>query len=179
MRNGRCKRDSPVERLRRAIDCLPLATREAMLAGVRSSERIIVGAYVDGSGGVCPMLAAHRAGARTDFLSFARSWDRFGRASKGPRVASEREVSVLVRQLQASLAQDCGTSFDVAIAEHRKLVSAARRARAALAREADPRGEIVARRRPGRGAAQRGQMLSPGRMKMISGMRQAGEVLTR
>ena len=52
---------SPVERLRLAIDCLPVATREAMLAGVRANERIIVGAYVDGEGGVCPMLAAHRA----------------------------------------------------------------------------------------------------------------------
>jgi len=63
--------------LRRTIDCLPVATREAMLAGVRAGERIIVGAYVDGRGGVCPMLAAHRRGARTNFLSFARAWDRF------------------------------------------------------------------------------------------------------
>jgi len=184
MRNRRRNNDSPVERLRRAIDCLPVATREAMLAGVRSNERIIVGAYVDGAGGVCPMLAAHRAGARTDFLSFARSWDRFARANKRPRVASEREVSMLVRQLHASLAEDGGTSFDVAIAEHRKLLSSGRRARAALAAEADPRGEIRARRlggpaAPARGAARLAQMLSPGRMKMISGTRHAGEVPIR
>src|SRR2546423_13237126 len=60
----------PIEDLRTAIDCLPARTREAMLEGVRSNE-IIVGAYTDRSGGVCPMLAAHRCGGRTDFLSFA------------------------------------------------------------------------------------------------------------
>lgn len=62
---------SPIERLRLAIDCMPVATREAMLAGVIVSERILVGAYTDGDGGVCPMLAAHRGGGRTDFISFA------------------------------------------------------------------------------------------------------------
>jgi hypothetical protein len=147
---------SPIERLRTAIDCLPVATREAMLAGVLANERIIVGAYVDGSGGVCPMLAAHRAGARTDFLSFARSWDRFARASGKMRVASEREVRVLVAQLEASLQAGDGLEFDVAISEHRKLLASARRhaalARRTLADAADPRGEIIARRlrRPSR-----------------------------
>ena len=38
---------------------------------------IIVGAYTDGRGGVCPMLAAHRNGGRTSFASFARAWDRY------------------------------------------------------------------------------------------------------
>ena len=55
-----------IEDLRRAIDCLPVRTREAMLAGVRDGQPIIVGAYIDGEGGVCPMLAAHRRGGRTD-----------------------------------------------------------------------------------------------------------------
>ena len=73
-------RRAPVEELRRAIDCLPAATRQAMLDGVQANERIIAGAYVDGHGGVCPMLAAHRRGARTNFLPFARAWDRFARA---------------------------------------------------------------------------------------------------
>ena len=91
MRNRRPS-SSPIERLRTAIDCLPVATREAMLAGVLASERIIVGAYTDGRGGVCPMLAAHRAGARTDFLSFARAWDRFARSRGASRSATEREV---------------------------------------------------------------------------------------
>ena len=60
-----------VEDLRLAIDCLPLATREAMLAGLLCGRPIIAGAYVDGTGGVCPMLAAHRCGGRTNFLSDA------------------------------------------------------------------------------------------------------------
>ncbi|HUB72726.1 MAG TPA: hypothetical protein VL979_01665 [Solirubrobacteraceae bacterium] len=151
MRNRRRHTSSsPVERLRTAIDCMPVATREAMLAGLRANERIIVGAYVDGRGGVCPMLAAHRAGARTDFLSFARSWDRFARAVGGkPRAASERELRVLVRQLEASLQSASGLELDVAIAEHRRLVSRNRRPRlirGALPDAADPRGEILARR---------------------------------
>jgi hypothetical protein len=179
MRNRRRQNSSPVERLRTAIDCLPVATREAMLAAVLANERIIVGAYVDRSGGVCPMLAAHRAGARTDFLSFARSWDRFARASgDNPRPASAREVRILVRQLEASLAGGRGLEFDVAIAEHRELLSRGRRARLALSREADPRGEIIVRRlvRPTQRVR---QMFSPGRMNTISGTRQAGEVLIK
>jgi len=155
MRNRRRQSSSPVERLRTAIDCLPVATREAMLAGVRANERVIVGAYVDGMGGVCPMLAAHRAGARTDFLSFARSWDRFARARDKPRAATEREVGILIAQLEDSLQDSRGLAFDVAIAEHRQLVSRSRRsagrARRGLPDIADPRGEIVARRL--RGAA--------------------------
>ena len=67
---GRSRR--PIEDLRTAIDCMPARTREAMLEGVRSNE-IIVGAYVDRRGGVCPMLAAHRCGGRTSFVSFARA----------------------------------------------------------------------------------------------------------
>lgn len=149
MRNRRPKA-SPIERLRTAIDCLPVATREAMLAGVQASERIIVGAYVDGHGGVCPMLAAHRAGARTDFLSFARSWDRFARARGKVRMATDRELRILVAQLEASLQEATGLELDEAIAEHRRLVirnrRRARRTPAALPDAADPRGEIVARR---------------------------------
>src|SRR5438105_8209232 len=103
MRN-RHRPSSSVERLRLAIDCLPVATREAMLAGVRASERVIAGAYVDGQGGVCPMLAAHRQGSRTDFLSFAKSWDRFTSAARGPRAATHRQVGILVELLEESLA---------------------------------------------------------------------------
>ena len=57
---------SSVEGLRLAIDCMPVATREAMLLGLGRYERILVGAYVDEEGGVCPMLAAHRCGGRTE-----------------------------------------------------------------------------------------------------------------
>src|SRR5690242_1755252 len=85
-----------VEDLRLTIDCLPVATRKAMLAGVREAERVIVGAYTDDHGGVCPMLAAHRRGGRTSFLSFARAWDRFTRAGRQARVATRRERSILI-----------------------------------------------------------------------------------
>src|ERR1700684_3713335 len=54
-----------IEELRGAIDCLRVRTLEAMLAGVRDGQPIIVGSYVDAEGGVCPMLAAHRRGGRT------------------------------------------------------------------------------------------------------------------
>jgi hypothetical protein len=176
MRN-RGRGNSNVERLRLAIDCMPVATREAMLAGVRSSERIIVGAYVDGRGGICPMLAAHRAGARTDFLSFARSWDRFTRARGRARVASRREVSILIAQLQDSLSSANGLELDEAIKEHRALVvrnRRTRRDRPRLPDAADPSGEIRARRlrRPA-------QIASPGLMNMISGITHAGEVFSR
>ncbi|MGO9763779.1 MAG: hypothetical protein ACLP1Q_21210 [Solirubrobacteraceae bacterium] len=147
MRNRHRHSASPVERLRLAIDCLPVGTREAMLAGVRANERIIAGAYVDGKGGACPMLAAHRAGGRTDLLSFARSWDRFTRSTRGSRQATEREVRILLAQLQDSLASASSVELDVAIKEHRELVSRGRlRARRRLPDAADPSGEIIARR---------------------------------
>jgi hypothetical protein len=135
-----------VERLRLAIDCMPVRTREAMLAGLSASERVIAGAYVDGDGGVCPMLAAHRAGARTDGLAFARSWDRFTRAAGKPRAASDREVGILVRQLQDSLESASSLDLGAAIAAHRKLVIRGRRAPRKLVRALDPTGEIRARR---------------------------------
>jgi hypothetical protein len=146
MRNGDGDRASPVERLRTAIDCMPISTREAMLAAVRANERIIAGAYVDGEGGVCPMLAAHRCGGRTDFLSFARSWDRFTRAGGRARAATEREVRILMAQLEASVLSASGLELDVAIREHRELVSRGRRRRTRLPDAADPSGEITARR---------------------------------
>lgn len=146
MRNRRRQSASAVERLRLAIDCLPVSTREAMLEGVREAERVIAGAYVDEHGGVCPMLAAHRRGARTDFLSFAKSWDRFARTSGASRRATPRELRILIAQLEASLQESAGTELDRAIAEHRALVAAGRRRRARLPDHADPRGEIRARR---------------------------------
>jgi hypothetical protein len=75
-----------------------------MLEGVRAND-IIVGAYVDRKGGVCPMLAAHRCGGRTDFLAFAHAWDRFTHAKRARR-ATEREIVVLISYLEASLIED-------------------------------------------------------------------------
>lgn len=118
-------RTTRIQDLRRTVDRLPLATREAMLRGLQE-ERIIVGAYTDQHGGVCPMLAAHRRGGRTDFLRFAQTWDRFTRAPRrGSRTATRRERSVLQRTLEASIAAsaaDPAVRLGDAIAEHRALV---------------------------------------------------------
>jgi hypothetical protein len=146
MRNRRDRTRSPIEGLRLAIDCMPVATRQAMLAGLARYERILVGAYVDDQGGVCPMLAAHRCGGRTDFLSFAKSWDRFAHSGGAKRSATERELRILVSQLQDSLERSSGLELDRAIAEHHALVAASKRRRRRLGDDGDPRGEIRARR---------------------------------
>ena len=100
------RRSRPARDLRTAIDCLPLKTRKAMLDGVESN-RIIVGAYTDRQGGVCPMLAAHRNGGRTSLASFARAWDRYTGVRGGrPRPATERELTTLRTMLEASIALD-------------------------------------------------------------------------
>jgi hypothetical protein len=94
------------ERLRHVVECLPYETRVAMLQGLQRYDRIIVGAYSDRSGGVCPMLAAHRCGGRTDFRSFARAWDRFTGAGRRARKASEREVTTLMTHIEASIMRE-------------------------------------------------------------------------
>jgi hypothetical protein len=170
---------SSVDGLRLAIDCMPVATREAMLRGVRQNERIIIGAYVDGSGGVCPMLAAHRCGGRTDFLSFAKSWDRFTRARGRSRVATERELRILVAHLEDSLAGATGLELDQAIREHRQLIVSSIRRRRKLRDEADPKGEIRARRLLRRPQLRPLYSASPGRTNIISGTTHAGETFSR
>jgi hypothetical protein len=121
---------TPIDDLRLAIDCLPVKTRQAMLSGIRSNE-IIVGAYTDRHGGVCPMLAAHRNGGRTNFISFARAWDRFANAKRARR-ATRREVRVLEHHLEASLEIEFGQAdLGEAIAEH-QTVARTRREREAL-----------------------------------------------
>ena len=124
----RRSRRSPIEDLRLAIDCLPLHTRRAMLEGVQSNE-IIVGAYSDRRGGVCPMLAAHRCGGRTDFLAFAHAWDRYTHAKRARR-ATEREIAVLVAHLEASLLAEEEIDLGGAVADHQTLARE-RRAREA------------------------------------------------
>ena len=109
---------------------LPERTRRAMLTGIDSNE-IIVGAYTDRAGGVCPMLAAHRNGGRTNFISFAKAWDAFARV-KRPRTATERELRILRTMLESSLAAEA--EFDGVIAEHQAL------ARDRRAREAQQTG---------------------------------------
>ena len=124
----RRSRRSPIEDLRLAIDCLPVHTRQAMLDGVRNNE-IIVGAYSDRAGGVCPMLAAHRCGGRPNFISFARAWDRFA-GSKRARRATDREIAVLVAHLEASLMDDEHFDLGGAVVDHQTLARE-RRAREA------------------------------------------------
>jgi hypothetical protein len=115
MRRRRCS----TQELRLTIDCLPLRTRIAMLEGVRSND-IIVGAYADRAGGVCPMLAAHRCGGRTSFISFAKAWDGFAGAKRARR-ASERELRVLLTELEASIMAEEQLDLGDAIADHVRL----------------------------------------------------------
>ena len=105
-----------------AIEWLPIETKRAMLDAIEHN-RIIVGAYTDRDGGVCPMLAAHRNGGRTSFASFARAWDRYTKASHRSRPATERELTTLKTMLEASLASDApdGTTLGAAIAQHHEL----------------------------------------------------------
>jgi hypothetical protein len=88
--------------LSRAIAELPSATRRAMLDATETEE-LIIGAYTDRRGRMCPMLAAHRRGGRAQVGTFPRAWDSFGRAHR-PRLASERELQILKALLQESLA---------------------------------------------------------------------------
>jgi hypothetical protein len=108
---------TPIDDLRLAIDCLPLRTRQAMLDGVRAND-IIVGAYSDRAGGVCPMLAAHRHGGRTSFVSFAHAWDRFSGAKRARR-ATDRELRILTAQLEASIVAEA--DLGAAIRDHQAM----------------------------------------------------------
>ncbi len=153
-----------IAELRTAVDCLPRDTRIAMLDGLQRNE-IIVGAYTH-EGGICPMLAAHRAGGRTSFVTFARAWDRFAYRStesrhRRARRATERELLILRSHLEASLLDDelpAGT-LGAAISDHRALratrpePAAAPLPRApAAAPSPDPTarpGRAPGRRRPG------------------------------
>jgi hypothetical protein len=97
-------RRTNAKRLRHAVDALPQHTKLGMLEGI-SANRVIVGAYSDKRGGVCPMLAAHRNGGRTDFSTFARAWDSFTGAKRARR-ASPREVRTLKGYLEVALIRD-------------------------------------------------------------------------
>src|SRR3954466_9674419 len=119
---------SPIEDLRLAIDCLPVRTRRAMLEGIRSNE-IIVGAYADRAGGVCPMLAAHRCGGRTRFVSFARAGGPLPRSRAGApaparrraRRAPGRGLRTLGGERGASLLGEDPLDLAAAIAAHEAL----------------------------------------------------------
>ena len=107
----------PASRLRSAVESMPRHSREAMLRGI-DGNRIIAGAYADsGSGGICPMLAAHRNGGRTDLSNFARCWDFFTGARR-PRLATRREIGTLRAYLEMSLI-DTPTSEPISVVADR------------------------------------------------------------
>jgi hypothetical protein len=133
-------RRQTIDDLRLAIECLPRSTRVAMLDGLAAND-IIVGAYSNREG-ICPMLAAHRAGGRTSFIGFAEAWDRFAQrsgATKRARRASERELLILRTHLQASLlAEEAGgDTLAGAIADHQDLTARSSTRRRAQARRAE------------------------------------------
>lgn len=147
-------RNTLIQDLRHTIDCMPMHTRVAMLEGVRE-ENIIVGAYTDGSGGVCPMLAAHRRGGRTTFIQFARTWDRFTKApSRGSRPAKQRELQILARHLEASIEAESevvtASEMGAAIAEHRALVERTKAEESAAAKRARRRERTAVSAAPSR-----------------------------
>ena len=145
-----------------AITCLPRHTREAMLEGIRGTD-IIVGAYATRDG-ICPMLAAHRNGGRTNFISFANAWDRFA-FRNGPgraRRATDRELRVLCAHLEASLLDEDAPHGDLAAArrEHEQLLAARREHEQLLAerdRLNDHRDQLAAGRTPAQPSRDRRQ----------------------
>lgn len=125
-----------------------------MLDGI-ADNAIIVGAYSTDDG-ICPMLAAHRNGGRTNFISFARAWDRFAfrdpreRRRGRARRATERELRVLRLYLEASLLEDDAPRTELAAArrEHEQLLDARVR-RAAADRQREHRAAAQSRAEPG------------------------------
>ena len=91
-----------------------------MLTGVEANQ-IIVGAYTDRKGGVCPMLAAHRNGGRTSLASFAHAWDRYTGARRRPRAATDRELHTLTAMLEASIALDELPALEDVVRQVKKL----------------------------------------------------------
>ena len=110
------KARDPISRLRpQSTACRADARGDAR--GIRATP-IIVGAYTDGRGGVCPMLAATAAAAAP---ASSRSPARGTRSrARGRRRATERELRTLEHLLVASLAEEAKTDLGAAIAEHRR-----------------------------------------------------------
>ena len=154
---------------------MPQGTRAAMLEAVEN-DSIIVGAYTDSDGGMCPMLAAHRNGGRTNFAGFAHAWDRYTSAAEGARPASERELRTLIAMLESSVALEssCGEgALGEAIADHReaqlhRAVREEHHAQSPDVADALEQLEDAESYRP-----------SPGRMNCISGTMHAGVVRSK
>ena len=140
-------REQAVAELRRSIDVLPERTRKAMLIGL-GNNTVITGAFSGGGDGACPMLAAHRAGGRTTVCSFPQAWDMFcGVAGRNIiRPATEYEVQILRREIEASLEPGPPSMFAEVIAEHQATVEANHRAEIAAAQEPEEPAEPRRRR---------------------------------
>jgi len=127
-----------------------------MLQGIAAND-IIVGAYTSGDG-ICPMLAAHRAGGRTSLIAFADAWDRLafrGARKRKARPATDRELLILRSHLEASLLDDDAPVGGLAAArrEHEALLARrpppAARTRPPTERPGDPDRTPALRDRPG------------------------------
>ncbi len=129
-------REQAVAELRRSIDVLPERTRKAMLIGLKNNT-VITGAFSASGDGVCPMLAAHRAGGRTACASFPEAWDKFTGVYGRPliRPATEYEVQILCREIEASL-EPVENELAAAIADHQATVQARIRDEAIAAEQA-------------------------------------------
>jgi hypothetical protein len=121
-------REQAVAELRRSIDVLPERTRKAMLVGL-GNNTVITGAFTGSGGGACPMLAAHREGGRTSVCSFPEAWDTFtGVAGRQIiRQATEYEILILRREIEASLEPAGPSELGAAIAEYQASVESRRR----------------------------------------------------
>jgi hypothetical protein len=160
----------PARELRAVIDAMPLETRRAMLDAIGRNP-IIVGAYSAPGVGVCPMLAAHRNGGRTDYREFARAWDRYARAGRRTRPATDGELTALRTMLEASIAEahvSAPGALARAISDHRDAL------RARLRREEH---DVEPYEPVDPGELDYGP--SPGRTNCSSGTMHAGEVLSR
>lgn len=102
---------------------LPERTRKAMLVGL-DNNTVITGAFTGGDG-VCPMMAAHRAGGRTSCVSFPEAWDKYtGVYGRGiTRQATAYEVQTLRQEILASLDTPVQSPLADAIAEHTAMVA--------------------------------------------------------
>ena len=149
-----------------------------MLDGI-GANRIIVGAYTDRQGGVCPMLAAHRKGGRTSLVSFARAWDRYTGARGKPRPASEREVNTLRSMLEASVGLEETPSLADVPRPRRRPRKTGERHRARELRYQPGWAWLRPFRRLDEYEEAVSALAVPGRMNWISGTRQWGEVRSR
>lgn len=116
----------PAQELRATIDRLPLDVREAVLEGIKR-QRIIAGAHVDGTGGVCPMAAADVRWLQISKSSVevakeaAWAWDRYAGA-RSLRPATKRQLIALQAMLEASILQETARTdvpLSEVIAEHK------------------------------------------------------------